>query len=86
MNAATLAPLGISEHGLVGCHLTQTYGTAGNLHSRTGIYRNTGVDSFDELVQNQTPEMDFFECEPGLQILCSCPKVMKRRSASENGD
>jgi hypothetical protein len=59
VNAATLAPLGISEHGPVGCHRTQTYDTAGNLHSRTGIYRNTGVDSLDELVRNQTPEMDF---------------------------
>jgi len=62
------------------------YDTAGNLHSSTRIYKNTGVDSLDELVQNQTPEMDFFECELGLQILCSCPKVMKRRSSSENGD
>lgn len=54
--------------------------TAGNLHSGTGI-----LDSLDELVQ--TPEMDLgFDCGPSLQILCSCPKVMKRRFASENGD
>ena len=50
MNVATLAPLGISEHGPVGCHLTR-------YRKFPQRDRNTGVDFLDELVQTQTPEM-----------------------------
>ena len=81
MDVATPAPQGISEHGPVGCHPTQSYATtAGNLH------RNPGVDSLDELVQTQAPERNLapFDYDHVLQILCPCPKVIKRSASGNN--